>query len=403
MKQLLNQSFANTVLKQRLDAKQLRTYFSEQFNDSNAPLISKAPGRINLIGDHTDYNMGLVLPITLNRAVWMAAKIRHDDQVNIYSVDFDQKICYTLDQRPEFEPDSWTACVSGVLEECRLSGYLHQGINAVIVGDVPLGSGLSSSAATEIVTGLTIEHLFKSLIDPVWMIKMSQQVEHKYIGVNCGIMDQFVSRLGQHAHALLLDCNDLSFQHIPIDLGKVAILYAHSGVPRQLANSAYNDRRQDCLHGVEYFQNSDPSIASLRDISLEKLYSKKAELPDQVFRRCHHVISENKRVLEAAEFFKANDFFNVGQLINQSHCSLRDDYNTSLPQIDELVEYVQKLPGVYGSRITGAGFGGCIVALADTNKKENIRFNVLEFLKKQRIKQPLVEILTDNFQAGVIK
>lgn len=380
----------------------LTTVFAEQFGDSKQMRVARAPGRVNLLGEHTDYNDGFVLPMSIDRAVWLALRPRADDQVKLYSLNFKDSIAYSLAQRPEFPKESWASYVSGVVEELHLMSLIKQGFEGVVYGDVPLGAGLSSSAALEVATVVALQHLFGFELEPAAAAELCQRVEHRYVGVQCGIMDQFASRLGRAHHALFLDCRSLDYQSIPLHLAQadLAVVIIHSGVKRQLADSKYNERRAECEAGVKYFQQFDPEIIALRDISLELFEREQAGLDSIIAQRCRHVIQENQRVLDARQPLAQNDFATFGQLMNASHASLRDDYAVSGKELDALVSIAQQTKGVVGARMTGAGFGGCTVQIVAKDAIDTLQQRIEQDYARQFSLQPSIWMLQHNISAG---
>jgi galactokinase len=341
----------------------LTSAFSAQFGDSDRLQVLMAPGRVNLLGEHTDHNDGFVLPMTVDRGLYVAARSRQDERIRVYSRRFDESIDYALSQPPGTEPGDWRCYVVGVVEELRQRGYLDHGIEAVIDGDLELGAGLSSSAALEVAMAMMLEQLGGFEIGAVETAKLCQTVEHEYAEVLCGIMDQFASRLGRDGHAFYLDCRSLEYRHVPLELGNYRVVIVASGVSRALAASGYNDRRADCRRALDHFKTVDPGIDALRDVTPVLLEGQKRSLDEASYRRCRHVINENRRVQQAIECLEDGDLPAFGKLVSASHQSLRDDYEVSCPELDWLVDTANASDGVLGSRMTGAGFGGCMVSL----------------------------------------
>jgi galactokinase len=337
--------------------------FETQFGDKQDIQFAMAPGRVNLLGEYTDLNDGFVLPMTVDRGVCLALRKRDDKTVSVYSVLYDELIEYSLDQYQKTEPGSWSSYVFGVVEELRLRGLVSTGFEAVVDGDLDSGAGLSSSAALEVATAIGLQQLTGFSMGPVEMVKLCQHVEHSYANVQCGIMDQFASRLGRKDHALFLDCRSLEYKNIPLVLGDHRIVIVGSGVRRSLAASAYNTRRAECQEAVEYFNRVDGNVTALRDVSTALFEEHSDELQDNVRRRCRHVVAENERVLDAADMLAASRLEEFGLLMSASHNSLRDDFEVSCAELDMLVELANSSDGVLGARMTGAGFGGSTVNL----------------------------------------
>jgi len=327
------------------------------------PVTSHAPGRVNLIGEHTDYNQGFVLPTILGCEVEVAVRRSPAARVRLHAVDLNDTLAYGPGDEPDDSWPGWAPYLVGVIEEMRGRGLLDGGLDLAVTGSVPRGSGLSSSAALETATALALARVFEAQVDPMGMVQLCQDVEHHWAGVRCGIMDQMACRLGQPGHALLIDCGDNSHRHIPLDLGDHDLVITDSGVRRELADSAYNDRRRECLEGMAQLQRQAPTIVSLRSVGSEVLDAHESGLLPHLARRCRHVVDENARVLEAAEALSHGDLVALGQLMNSSHDSLRDLFEASHPDVDHLVDTARSVPGVLGSRLTGAGWGGCTVTL----------------------------------------
>jgi galactokinase len=332
----------------------------------------QAPGRVNLIGEHTDYNDGFVLPVAIDRNVLISGDRRLDRKVVIRSLDFAQTTTFDLD---EIEPDPaapWSNYIRGVAGELRQLGLELSGLDAIVTGDVPIGSGLSSSAAIEVASAYAFLHASQVQLDPVEIARLCQRAENRFVGVNCGIMDQFISTLGRTEHALLIDCRDLSYRAIPFGGPPVRILVADTGVRRGLVDSEYNARRSECEEAVRIIRQAHPEVRALRDVSLPVLDRHHSDLPEVVFRRARHVVSENERVTKAASALFAGDLEVFGQLMVASHASLRDDYEVSCSELDAMVDAALGLGGVIGSRMTGAGFGGCTVSLVEAHAVDRI-------------------------------
>lgn len=337
--------------------------FHEVYPRGRGPvLMARAPGRVNLIGEHTDYNEGFVLPVAVDREVRVLGQRRPDDRVIIYSANFNRRTSFELDALGLAKRQSWINYPQGVADALQRAGHYLPGMNLVMWGNVPLGAGMSSSAAVEIACMLIFEQLAGFQLDPRQDVRLAQRAENHFIGVQSGIMDQFISRLGVADHALLLDCRTLDYQPVPLALPGIVLGVVHSGVPRGLAGSAYNDRRRECAEGVRLLQLELPQIRALRDVQPAEFALLEERLPDIIRRRCRHVITENARVGEAAEALRAGDTARLGWLFQASQDSMRDDYAISLPEIDALVE-IARAHGALAARMTGGGFGGCTVNL----------------------------------------
>jgi galactokinase len=379
----------------------IRSQFITTFGDDNDLQIIMAPGRVNLIGEYTDFNEGFVFPMTVDRGVYMGIRARDDQRVRVKSSRFGELIDYRLDDFEKPEPGHWSCYVLGVIEELRLLGLVPNGFDAVIDGNLNLGAGLSSSAALETATALALQSLFGFEMSRVDVATLCQRVEHRYANVMCGIMDQFVSGLGRSNHALLLDCRTLSHVNIPTNLDKYRIVIISSEVKRELASSAYNERRAQCEEGVALFRQFDPTIASLRDVTPDLLDAYGSQLSEVVSRRCRHVITENARVLDASAALAAGELPQVGGLMTASHNSLRDDFDVSCDELDYLVDIANGIEGVLGSRMTGAGFGGCTVTLIHMDAIETLRANLASYTDRFGL-NPEMFVLQGNLEAGSV-
>jgi len=337
--------------------------FREHFGDPTGAVVAKAPGRVNLIGEHTDYNDGFVLPTIIDRHVEVVARKRSDRRVRIVAADLGERRDNNLDNPIDYTDSGWLPYVLGVVHELALRGRIELGVDVVFRGTVPHRAGLSSSAALEVATALALDSVFNLWLNPIEMARLCRDVEHRYAGVRCGIMDQFASRLGKSDHALLIDCRSLDARHVPMPLGDHRLVIVDSGVRRELADSVYNQRRTECEEAVAVLREAEGSVTSLRDVTLDKLAKHESNLPPDLFSRCRHVVSENHRVLEACESLAGGDLLTFGRLMNASHFSLRNDFGVSHPVLDRMVEEAIQVDGVLGARLTGAGFGGCTVNL----------------------------------------
>ncbi len=349
----------------------------------SATQVAIGPGRVNLIGEHTDYNDGFVLPVALKRDVRLAMRPRNDRRVRLYSVDYDEHHEFDLDQLQYHKEKLWANYVQGVAWALQEQGLTLTGLDGVISGNVPRGSGLSSSAALEIASALglmTAANQQDRLSGPQ-IAQAAQRAENQFVGVNCGIMDQFISMLGAEDHALLIDCRSLEYELVPFP-ANASLVIGNTKASRSLASSAYNQRRQECETGVAALQAVLPEIRALRDVTSEQLLAHRDLLSETVFRRCHHVVSENERVLQTVSALRAGDLAEVGRLMNASHESLRVDYEVSSAALDTMVEAMRSAPGCYGARLTGAGFGGCAVALVEPGSEQSVADAIYEKYSK---------------------
>lgn len=373
--------------------------FRTTFGDADGVSVAMAPGRVNLIGEYTDFNDGFVFPMTVDRGVYLAFRARADKTVRVASVRYDELVEYELDEFQAPKPGSWQSYVFGVIEELRLRGHLTRGFEAVVDGNLNLGAGLSSSAALEVATAVSLQTVFGFEMDRVDMVRLCQHVEHSYANVLCGIMDQFACGIGRSGHALLLDCRSLEYDNVPVKLGDYRVVIISSEVKRSLASSAYNTRRAECQEGVEILSQYDKSVRALRDVSAEFLEAHTDELTPVVRRRCRHVVAENQRVLDAVAAIRAGDLETFGELMKASHRSLRDDFEVSCSELDMLVNLANATEGVLGSRMTGAGFGGCTVSLSHKDSVSFLKDKLAEYTKRFNLVPGMYE-LRGNLEAG---
>lgn len=355
--------------------------FTQKYN-KQPELTVYAPGRVNIIGEHTDYNDGFVMPCAINYGTAIAGSKRADHIWNVYAADLDLEDTFSLDEDFPQSEQKWANYVRGVVkfiqERCP---QFKQGADLVISGNVPHSSGLSSSAALEVATGKLCQQLSDLPLTHTEIALIGQKAENKFVGANCGNMDQLISALGQKDHLLMIDCRSLETQPTPVPKD-VAVIIVNSNVPHDLVTGEYNTRRWQCEKAAEFF-----GVKALRDVSVEEFQKREAELTALnalVAKRARHVVTENQRVLDAVEALKHNDLTKLGELMGQSHESMRDDFEITVPQIDYLVELAQLVIGkTGGARMTGGGFGGCIVALAPHDKVEAVRKIIADNYEKQ--------------------
>ncbi len=334
--------------------------FRERFGEDPKARVW-APGRVNIIGEHIDYSGGCVLPIAIGKRIYAAAAPTGDDTVTLRSGDIEGEVVFTVGS---IEPSGdWGDYPKGVIAGLVHKGRAVSGFNAYFLSDLPIGAGVSSSAAMEVVVCYLIQELFGFSISREESALLCRQAEHEFAGTKCGIMDQFISVAGKAGNALFLDCATLGHRHVPLPLGDYLIVACDSRVERGLVDSEYNRRRAECEQGAKALADRFADIQALCDATPAQLESCAADVPEQVFRRCRHAITENARVHAAVEAMEQGDLERLGMLMNESHDSLRDDYEVSIPQLDLLVDTARGIDGVLGSRLTGAGFGGSTISL----------------------------------------
>jgi galactokinase len=352
---------------QHMKAKDLASQFESVYGDE--PEVFGAPGRVNLIGEHTDYNQGFVMPSALGFRTRVAMAPRRDHKLLLRSTELPDQFEFDVNDLPSRRVGAWCDYVLGVALMLQQMGYPVQGANLLVHGEVPIGAGLSSSAALEVASALAFTQRNHIHLAPVEVAQLCQAAENSFVGARVGIMDQFVACLGKVDHALLLDCRSLEFSLIPLPQN-LRIVVCNTKVKHELASSEYNRRREECEQGVKLLSRWYPNVQALRDITVAELERHREALPATVYKRCAHVVNENKRVLEGAELLAAGQLGRFGELMRESHRSLRDLYEVSCLELDIMVESAEGLPGYWGGRMTGGGFGGCTVNLVNAADAE---------------------------------
>jgi galactokinase len=347
--------------------------FSTYFN-AKPEFIVRAPGRVNLIGEHTDYNDGFVLPMAIDHAVWIALTPRVDSTVRVRSLDLEVDSAFDLHSLAKGE--GWLEYIKGVADQLQKAGHDLRGFDAVMTGDVPRGAGLSSSAAVELATARAFAAVSGFAWDAAQMAKISQKAENEWVGVNCGIMDQMASAASKAGYALFLDCRTLEIQHAPLP-ENTSVVILDTSTRRGLVDSAYNERRSQCEEAARWF-----GVKALRDVSLDQ-FEKSSGLSEVVMKRARHIVTENARVLEAVNVMKAGNIKRLGELFNASHASLRDDFEVTNEALNQIVECAQEQSSCYGARMTGAGFGGCAVTLVQEENAEEFTKSVSAAYKQK--------------------
>ncbi len=348
--------------------------FTEVFGPGAAPVVVRAPGRVNLIGEHTDYNEGFVLPVAVDFSLFLAARRRKDRQVKAYAVDRQELVSFSLEDSFSYDHDHrWSNYLQGVLRVLQHacaraeSGEELPGIEVAFTGKIPPGAGLASSAALEVATALAVQELNGLSFDRPALARICQQAENEFAGVNCGIMDQFSSALGKKDNAIFLDCKDLSYSYVPLRLKDKKIIIANTNKKRSLQTSKYNERKAECDAALGQFKMVLPEKEFLGTVTVEEYlqYKKLLIIDETIRKRAKHVIFECDRVLKSVNALEKGDINTFGELMIQSHYSLRELYEVTGVELDTLVEEALKIKGVIGSRMTGAGFGGCTVSIVE--------------------------------------
>lgn len=365
--------------------------FNELFHPNEPVRTFFAPGRINLIGEHTDYNGGYVFPAAISFGTYALATKRNDRTIQFYSINFEENgiISVELDDLSYRKDDDWANYPKGMIDQLVKNGAkIEQGFNVLYYGNIPNGAGLSSSASIELVTGVLLESLFQIEIDRIELVKLGQRVENEYIGVNSGIMDQFAVGMGKQDHAMLLDCNTLDYQYAPVELNEYTIMIMNTNKRRELADSKYNERRSECESALKDLQ-TELAINSLGDLSTDQFDNFAKIIQNETERkRAKHAVYENQRTKDALVKLEAGDLQGFGQLLNESHLSLQHDYEVTGIELDTLVQAAWDQDGVLGARMTGAGFGGCAIALVDQRKLDSFKANVSKIYQEEIGYQP---------------
>jgi len=336
----------------------VREHYRQIFG--NEPSVFAAPGRVNIIGEHTDYNGGLVLPAAIDKAAYLAIGKAEGRVGRWLSLDFKDEVQINFDDIRKQEK-SWPNYLLGVIDQFHKQGCDPEPFNMVLAADVPIGAGLSSSAAIETVTAYSLNRMNNWGYDLLDLAELAQRAEHEYIGVKVGIMDMFASLHGQQGHAMRLDCRSLEFEYYPLDLGQYKILLLDTGIKHELASTEYNLRRQQCEAGVAVLKKHHPEVSLLRDVTIGMLEASRDEMDPEIYKRCYYVVEENKRVDQVCKALKMGSLDRVGQLMYQSHAGLQYDYEVSSPELDLLVKLVKEETFVLGGRMMGGGFGGCTI------------------------------------------
>lgn len=362
------------------------------------PLIIRAPGRVNLIGEHTDYNNGFVLPAAINKAIYLGMSARKDDRIELVAIDLNESYAGSI-SKIEQNKQHWTLYILGVVDQLQKAGIKVGGFNCIFSGDIPLGAGLSSSAALECGVIYGLNELFSLGLEKVHMVKLAQAAENEFVGVQCGIMDQFASMMGRKNSVIQLDCRSLAYSYNPIEMDGIDIVLFDSCVSHSLASSEYNTRRLQCEQGVKLVQQKYPEVLSLRDATQPMLDELVKDQDPVVYRRCRFVVQENRRLLEGCEDLKRGDVVAFGKKMFATHEGLSKNYEVSCPELDYLIDCVKDHPDVLGARMMGGGFGGCTINLVRKDAIPKLIREVTAKYEAQMHKTPKVYVA--ETEAGV--
>jgi galactokinase len=382
----------------------IRQQFEERFGPGERIHVVRAPGRVNLIGEHTDYNDGFVFPMAIEPEVRIVCRGRDDATVRLASTLYPNQVA-TFSVAEKIRPGErkWANYCKGVAAEMVAAGIPLVGMEALISNTLPVGGGLSSSAALEVAMGQALLTLAGVEMDRARLALLAQKAEHDFAGVPVGIMDQTIVASGRSGHVMLLDCRDLSRQFVALDEKEVRVAIVNSMVKHELSGGEYANRRRECEEGVKFFRQHNPEIRALRDVSISQLNATQGKLSDVIMRRCRHVVTENARTTEAAAKLGRRDYEEVGELMLESHDSLRRDYEVTVPELDYLVEQAMHVRGVYGARMTGGGFGGCIVALVQPRAVDPLREHLITKYSEQFGRQPVMFVTSATSGVSVIE
>lgn len=362
------------------DLSDLKAKFSSLFKIE--PLIIRSPGRVNIIGEHTDYNEGFVLPAAINKAIYIAIGKRNDDAIHLYAQDYKQEHVVSLSSVAPTDKH-WPNYILGVVDQFQKSGYSIGGFNLVIDGDVPLGAGLSSSAAVECATAFALNELFQLGLEKIQMVKAAQLAEQSFAGVMVGIMDMFASMFGKKDHVVKLDCRTLEYEYVPLQLKNVKILLLNTNVKHSLASTEYNTRRKECEQGVAWVKEHHPGVKSLRDVTMDLLQQHVATKDEVIFKRCKYVVEENLRLLQGCEDLKQGNIEALGKKMFRTHEGLSKEYEVSCKELDYLADYVKDNASVLGARMMGGGFGGCTINLVKEDAIKELVENISRDYRKE--------------------
>lgn len=346
-------------------------YFFDQYNLQPAVIV-RSPGRVNIIGEHADYNNGFVLPAAIDKAAYLAVSLRDDNEIHLTAIDLNETFSTTVDELKPIGNISWPNYILGAAAQFLKHNISLPGFNAVLTSDIPIGAGLSSSAAVECATVFALNHLLQTNIERVEMVTMAQKAEHEYAGVKCGIMDQFASMMGKTNQVIKLDCRSLEFEYVPFKLDGIKIVLLNTNVKHSLASSEYNTRRLECMQAVEMIQAYHPEVFSLRDATVEMLNQYVLPFNNVVYQRSRFVVDEMERLNQACQFLQEDNIIALGDCMFKTHDGLSSQYEVSCKELDYLVDFVRSRKEVIGARMMGGGFGGCTINLVQSDKIDTL-------------------------------
>jgi galactokinase len=358
-----------------MDFSEIAQKFNETFG--RRARLYRAPGRINLIGEHTDYNEGFVLPAAIDKDVIFALERNGSDQYRFYANDLDQLFNVSMDSL-HYTQVNWPNYLMGVIDQLKKRGHEIGGFDCVFGSDIPIGAGLSSSAAIESGLATALNDLFDLKESRLDLVKLSQKAENEFVGVNCGIMDQFASIFGKKNYVFRLDCRSLEYNYYPLDLQGKSILLIDTQVKHELASSEYNTRRKECETGVKEIAQYHSDVKSLRDVTPTLLKEFKGKMEPLIYKRCNYVVTENERVLKACEDLSNLKIDDFGRKMYETHLGLRDEYEVSCPELDFLVDQTVNHEGVYGARMMGGGFGGCTINIVESSELLKLKHEITD-------------------------
>ena len=383
-----------------MNTKEITAKFKNLFGTE--PLLVRAPGRINLIGEHTDYNDGYVLPAAINLEMIFAIAPNNTDQCQLHAINLDENFTFPVQQPSISKTHLWANNIQGVVNELHQLNHFPKGFDCVFGGNIPMGSGLSSSAALECGMAFALNQLFDFHLTKLQIAQLSQQAEHNYVGTKCGIMDQFASTFGKANHIIQLDCRSLDYKYVKLDLSNYTIALVNTMVAHDLATSEYNTRRLECEQGVTLLQKYYPNIKSLRDVSITTLQEHQHEIPTIIYKRCQYVIEENNRLLDACVALENEDLNTFGKHMYNTHQGLSELYNVSCPELDFLVHQSKKTGYVVGARVMGGGFGGCTINLVETQHLETFKTTISQAYQTKFNRTPEIYMVSIENGVGVV-